>query len=335
MDVTGAINKEVIAEGGSTRYINIDSVEWEKLETPEFIDLQLTLFSGQNFYFKRYAPTIYCGVLQNTPIILKQVEKEVYFAKTEGNVKEILNRFFNINVCTNLDFRYEGLRFLTNDLIPTIFSFICSSNNNVKRIGTMVSFLYSLGPKIARIGGKSCAWPESESLDAANLVKISDKVDANEPEIDNAIDLHAFPAIHLLESVEELLKLNKFGYRAKYICKTAALLSARACDFEELDCIEAQKILLELPGVGQKVCDCICLMALKRFEIVPIDVHIYNYSVEHFLKQGKNRPALNKSIYGMIQEAWRNKYGDFAGIAQLYIFKKQMEYSRALRKKKL
>lgn len=39
----------------------------------------------------------------------------------------------------------NGLRFITSSFRSTLFSFICSLNNNIKRISNMVKFIYSLG----------------------------------------------------------------------------------------------------------------------------------------------------------------------------------------------
>ena len=88
---------------------------------------------------------------------------------------------------------------------------------------------------------------------------------------------HAFPPPEALSdpSVDATLRSLGFGYRAKYIQKTAALLCETHKDPEAwllslrlkgVD--EARVALLELSGVGPKVADCILLMSLDKVSLV-------------------------------------------------------------------
>lgn len=82
---------------------------------------------------------------------------------------------------------FTGIRMLRQEPIECLFSFICSSNNNISRITSMVEKLASnYGEKILTLDGK---------------------------------EYYSFPRVVALaqDGVEERLKELGFGYRAKYI----------------------------------------------------------------------------------------------------------------------
>jgi N-glycosylase/DNA lyase len=48
--------------------------------------------------------------------------------------------------------------------------------------------------------------------------------------------------------------------------------------------------LCELPGVGAKVADCVCLMSLDKTDAIPVDTHVWQISCRDY-----NIPGLKKS----------------------------------------
>lgn len=71
---------------------------------------------------------------------------------------------------------------------------------------------------------------------------------------------YSFPNIKSLSqsSVEEKLKANGFGYRAKYISKSAQFIMQSGGDnwiskLKEMEYVDAKKNLMSLMGVGAKV----------------------------------------------------------------------------------
>jgi N-glycosylase/DNA lyase len=111
---------------------------------------------------------------------------------------------------------------------------------------------------------------------------------------------HDFPAPEALtgKDVEARLRELGFGYRAKYICQTAVMVSEKEkgwldslrnpespafgmaprpggemCPEGRQGYRDAHEKLLELQGVGPKVADCVCLMGLGWGEAVPVDTH--------------------------------------------------------------
>ena len=68
-----------------------------------------------------------------------------------------------------------------------------------------------------------------------------------------------------------------------------------------------------LPGVGEKVADCVLLFSLEKLEAFPVDVWVRRTLEERYLG-GEKRPA--KAL-----AAWaRDRFGRHGGYAQQYLF---------------
>ena len=74
--------------------------------------------------------------------------------------------------------------------------------------------------------------------------------------------------------------------------------------------------MLTLPGVGEKVADCILLFStLKRLEAFPIDVWVKRVMNELYIHKEEGE-VNNKEIQKIAYE----KFGTLAGLAQQYLF---------------
>ena len=281
------------------------------------INLDLIFTSGQTFrWIKDTESGFWQGVLGKSVLFLKQIREDQiawYSPNDLSLTEERLVEFFHLDV--NLSSLFQqwnkdknisskskqkaGLRLLRQDPNETIFSFICSSNNNIKRISKMVD---SLAKKYGQMIWKS---PESERC------------------------FYAFPTPKdLLKEPQnlqqELLELG-FGYRAKFIYASALhmhnewnfpLSSLRPMPYDELSAL-----LQLLPGVGRKVSDCISLMSCDQFDIVPIDIHMYNISKRDYrIPTTGSTKTLSKKDYTTITEFFKQRFGEFAGWAQLILF---------------
>ena len=165
---------------------------------------------------------------------------------------------------------YSGVRILRQDPVENLFSFICSSNNNIKRIGSMIE-------KMSQTYGEF-------------LMEL------------DGYKYHDFPLVSKLadERVESQLREMGFGYRAKYINQSAKkildehetadwLFSLRKLSHEE-----ARRELLQLPGIGPKVADCICLMSLDKTESIPVDTHVQQIAEKLYGLKGKGKSLTGK-----------------------------------------
>lgn len=74
----------------------------------------------------------------------------------------------------------------------------------------------------------------------------------------------------------------------------------------------ARKELIELPGIGKKIADCVLLFAFEKKDSFPVDVWIKRVMEALYLGEPTN---INR-----IGEFGREKYGEYAGIAQQYLF---------------
>lgn len=98
-------------------------------------------------------------------------------------------------------------------------------------------------------------------------------------------EYYDFPTIESLreKNVEDVLKREKFGYRAGYIANAAKRLSElggknwllNLQKDKSVSYRTAREQLMTLPGIGPKVADCICLMSLGHLDAIPIDTHIF------------------------------------------------------------
>ncbi|CAI5487460.1 unnamed protein product [Closterium sp. Naga37s-1] len=147
-----------------------------------------------------------------------------------------------------------GYRILRQDPVECLFQFICSSNNHISRISSMVEVLSQQGPLVATINGRP---------------------------------FHAFPSLHRLSSLSEpYLRERGFGYRAAFIVQTACQLhqmqaTSGTSGSEWLQAMrqqawqEVERELCVLPGVGPKVAACVALLSLDQHAAVPVDTHVW------------------------------------------------------------
>ena len=167
--------------------------------------------------------------------------------------------------------QFQGIRMLRQDPTETLFAFICSSNNHISRISSMMEKLCSrYGSKMATVGEET---------------------------------FYAFPAVETLagKGVESELRGLGFGYRAKYVSKTAQMLSAKT-DKDYLDRLrtvcysEALEELVQFPGVGRKVADCVCLMSLDKHDVIPVDTHVWQIAARDYLPHLAKHKTLNEEL---------------------------------------
>ncbi|KAJ4288052.1 8-oxoguanine glycosylase ogg1 [Kalmusia sp. IMI 367209] len=212
--------------------------------------------------------------------------------------------------------KFTGIRILRQDPWEALIGFICSSNNNISRISGMVHNLCKhYGPLIGHIN--------------------------DEP-------YHDFPTPEALADpkVEAHLKELGFGYRAKYIAKTARIVAEekgltwleKLCNPESPvfgkepmpagELVEggregyrnAHEELLALHGVGPKVADCVCLMGLGWSESVPVDTHVWQIAQRDY-KFGKGKhSSLTAATYVAVANRFRDLWGKEAGWAHSVLF---------------
>lgn len=154
----------------------------------------------------------------------------------------------------------RGMRILHQDPFETLVSFIISQNNNIPRIKRTIEAVCRKFGAHHYIPTARGNFPGAEWWD--------------------------FPAPEALTDERALHGLG-LGYRDAYVANAArAVASGRlelaalsACPYEE-----ARARLKALPGVGDKVADCVCLYGLGHTGAFPVDVHIRRVLEREFPK---------------------------------------------------
>ena len=106
------------------------------------------------------------------------------------------------------------------------------------------------------------------------------------------------------------------GYRAPCVRQVARLMASGRVDLSAIGQMpfhEARHALQALPGVGEKVADCVLLFAYRRSEAFPVDVWVRR-AVERWYFHGRRVTARQ------IQEFARSQFGPLAGYAQQHLF---------------
>jgi len=179
-----------------------------------------------------------------------------------------------------------------SDNLETFFCFLCTPNNNIKRILQMVKKLADRGAVLAQAEGRV---------------------------------LHRFPEAEVIAAIpEEQLRAEGFGYRARTIPHLANELVSRGgrkylTQLAEGPYNVAHKELLSMKGIGPKLADCICLFALHFDEAVPIDTHIWQAMCRLYFPEWKGTALTDKKYYEAA-DFFRARLGKLAGWAHQYLF---------------
>lgn len=132
-------------------------------------------------------------------------------------------------------------------------------------------------------------------------------------------NIYAFPKLEkLCEKDLNFFNSLKAGYRGKYLYKLVKELQVLGLDkLKNLDTKSCRRELIKLSGVGPKVADCILLFGLGRKDVFPVDTWIEKVYHRYYESGLKNRCK--------ISEYFVEKYGDYSGYVQQYLFYAQRE----------
>lgn len=169
----------------------------------------------------------------------------------------------------------KGVRILRQDPWETTVAFILSQQSNIPRITrNLEAVCRAYGAPFADQAGKT--WYDIPTPSA------------------------------LAGASEGDLRALGLGYRAPYLRATAARVAAGEPDLTGLGALPyktAHAVLVTLPGVGNKVADCICLFGFHKLDAFPIDTHIRQMLEAHYKRGFPMR-----------------RYKGFAGVLQQYAF---------------
>ena len=259
---------------------------------------------GQCFRWNEQEDGSYTGVFRNNVLNVKEnAENIIITGVCEENIEKVCKEYFDLdtdyeeikdtlskiddNVKQSIKYG-EGIRILKQDLWETIISFIISANNNIPRIKKIIERLSeNYGNEMVWKGQKYYAFPTPEQLSKA--------------------------------SVQDLRALG-LGFRDKRVYETTRIILSGEVSLQSLENITDSNVLREelnkLPGIGDKVADCIMLFSMKRFDVFPIDVWVRRVMNELYIKNEDETKVNKRELENLAKE----KYGNLAGIAQQYLF---------------
>ena len=228
----------------------------------------------------------------------KAVSKVKYIFDLDYDLNKFYKYLDNQPELSEMSGFCKGLRlFLAHDPFECIISSICSANNSIKRWTKSVS-------DIKRKWGKQhenyFMFPQSNVLAKAYL---DDEEEFNSSDIQD------------ITSCENNLKNCGVGYRAPYMRRASEMFTdeIHLSEIFKMSYDEAFETMLEVPGVGPKVADCILLYGFNFREAFPSDVWIKRI-VSHLYFDGKDISVAKVREFGM------EEFGKNAGYVQLYMF---------------
>lgn len=253
---------------------------------------------GQCFRWKKQNDGSYTGVIKEGVInIKKENDTATICGEVVGNIEDIFYSYFDMDtdyqkiksiLCENdanmkmaSDYGY-GIRILQQDTWEMVVSFIISAANNIPRISKTI---------------------ENISREYGKMVEFQGEV------------FYLFPTPEELSKakIEDLRKLN-LGFRDKYVYAVTQKIANGEVNLENLKNMslkDAKKELMKLPGIGAKVADCILLFSMGKKEAFPVDT---------WIKKVMNELYIESTNITKINEYALNKFGNYAGIAQQYLF---------------
>jgi N-glycosylase/DNA lyase len=271
--------------------------------------LDVTLCCGQVFRWDRVGEWWYGGA-RDEVFKVRQVGGKFEYANVNESfvthyfgldedlqkIVNTINRDAHIRKATR---EFWGLRLIRQDPWECLISYICATYKSIPAIKHMLNNMAKkLGKKVLYDGQEFHTFPTCEKLAAATEKDLWD---------------------------------CGLGYRARYVLETSKQIRKDQIDLEDLKkapYAEAKKVLMEFPGVGAKVADCVLLFSLEKTEAFPVDVWVKRVILNHYgdkLQDGlaqklEAKQGLSNGDYERLNAWGRSYFGKHAGYAQEYLY---------------
>ncbi|WP_019227815.1 DNA-3-methyladenine glycosylase [Sedimentibacter sp. B4] len=253
---------------------------------------------GQCFRWNKEEDGSYTGVVSGKVINVSQLGTKVIFDNLTLDDYHIVKDYFDLDtdyekikekVSTDdimkkaIDFGC-GIRILNQDEWETMISFMISANNRIPMIKKVIENLScKFGNFITSYRGRDYySFPTPEQLAEAHVDKI--------------IECKAgFRAPRIKEAAERFLNERDTIY-----------------DLKNKSYQEGLDYLKTYSGIGDKVANCILLFSMKQFDTFPVDVWVRRVMQTLYV----DKDTSDKEIRRFAED----KFGDFSGYAQQYLF---------------
>jgi N-glycosylase/DNA lyase len=264
------------------------------LPAPHF-DLEKTLCSGQVFHWTPHGRG-FVGAITENLIYLEQTGESIWapaehakrvqhYLALDHPLPAILQTFPEDPVIRVAVEFGQGLRIIRQPPWECLATFLTSALKQVRQIQAIsLAIRKRFGRRLRHGEFEAFSYPRPEQLAEVRL--------------------------------EELLEC-KLGFRARNLLGTAKMVASGQIDLEALrnmSAEEARGVLCELPGVGEKIANCVLLFAYERLDAVPIDVWIGRVLNEVYF------PGRSKVPLRELKSFSANYFGSYAGYAQQYLF---------------
>ena len=273
------------------------------------LDLTWTLESGQTFRWRREEPDgestaqpWYQGVIFDNIVRMRRAPEGVEFTSypdDESSLETLVKSYLRLDDdldavygAIDRDDRiggsirsYHGMRIARQDPWECLVSFICSSTSNIPRIKRDVEAMSThFGRRVTLDGIGRGTFPNPEALASAG---------------------------------EEALRRLGLGFRAKYVAVVAQTAAAGGLDLfalREAPYDEGLEVLTGLPGVGDKVANCVLLFSLDKLQAFPVDVWIHRALQDWYLDPDSKLNRIEMRRWA------QHHFGPYAGYANQYLF---------------
>ena len=267
------------------------------------INVENSINSGQVFLWKRDDSQWY-GIngqdilrISNSGRIKSYQNIKTDFFRKNDNLEKIIKSISKDKTTKMAVSRYVGLRVLEQDPFQCLISFIVSSNSNIQKIKSSLENLSKkFGIKVEFQNKEFFLFPKPEKLAKASINEI---------------------------------KSCGVGYRARFIKEAANRTLLKKIDFEYLkkcNYKDAKEEICFIPGVGNKVADCVLLFSLNKLEAFPLDRWMIRILEKYYSDQFQlETKTITEKQYSILHEKIVNYFGPFAGYAQQFLFKMERE----------
>ncbi len=297
---------------------------WQSLAgwTPNEDVLRETVDGGQSFRWHR-VPTngepssrgLWIGTWSGHLVELRLHDRAVEWRGADRGAPAAVHRYFACErdwaaLTDSLPWRsdphlaqciaaFPGLRILRQPFGETLLGFLCSATKQIVQIKQMCALLAERhGAPLTPRKTRHPQGPASGKTEPANPV------------------VRSLPTwTELAQIPEKDLRACLLGFRARYIAETARFLASRPGwldETEALPYLAAKARLMELPGVGEKVADCVLLFGAGKLEAFPVDTWV--------LKSLARRYGLDGWKPAQVAHFGRTHFGPLAGLAQQFLF---------------
>jgi N-glycosylase/DNA lyase len=267
------------------------------------INVENSINSGQVFLWKKNGDYWY-GVngadilkVDKNGIVESFQKQTVNFFREDDNMGKIIKSISKDKIVKDAVKKFQGMRILRQDPFQCLISFIVSSNSNIPKIKFCLE-------NITKKFGKKVKW--------------------------NGLEFYLFPKPQkLAKATLADIKSCGVGYRDSFIIQAAKMIVSKEIDFENLKKMNyntAKEEICKIPGVGNKVADCVMLFSLDKLESVPLDRWIVRILSKYYNDKFEiTTKTITPKQYDVLHQKIINYFGPYAGYSQQFLFKSERE----------